>query len=258
MRHGKTGRSEVSRHDRRTLWFGRYAAAPCYDAPPPLDDWTGNWLNGLYSFLGNDRAGCCTRACYGHVVQQRCDLLGVPCELTEDDVLKAYQDGTGWDGVPGSLSDRGDQIINALVQMKNVGFHDGKYKINQFGRVNHKDPVEMRAALHVFGSLIVGASLPRAIIKQGDTWDCPPVGQRTPDDAPGSEGGHAFILTGHQRGKWWAMPWTDKATITYAWEDLYIDEAWFVIDDLWVTQNRAAPNGFDLARIQADAAAIAA
>jgi hypothetical protein len=256
MRFGKTGRSEKSRNDRRTLWFSRYAAAPAYQAPPPLDDWTGDWLGGLYSFLGNDRAGDCTRACYGHIVQQRCDLLGVPCTLTADDVLKAYQDGTGWDGVPGSLSDRGDQIINALVQMKNVGL--GGYKISQFGRVNHNDTVEMRAALHLFGSIIIGASLPHAITKQGNSWDLPPVGQRTADDAPGSLGGHAFILTGHQRGKWWAMPWVDKTTITYAWDDLYIEEAWFVIDDLWVTRNRNAPNGFDLARIQADAAAIAA
>lgn len=255
MRRGKTGRSTTSRHDRRTLWFARYAAGPGYTAPPPFDDWTGDWLND-YSFLGNDRVGCCTRTCYGHVVQQRCKLLNVPCELTTADVLKAYADGTGYDGT--ALTDRGDQIINALVQMKNVGFHNGKYKISQFGRVNHKDPVEMRAALHVFGSLIVGASLPKAIEHEGDTWDCPPVGQRTPDDAPGSEGGHAFILTGHQRGQWFAMPWVDKTRITYAWEDLYIDEAWFVIDDLWVTQNRAAPNGFDLARIEADAAAIAA
>lgn len=254
MRHGKTGRSEVSRHDRRTLWFGRYATAPGYTAPPPLDDWTGNWLNGLYSFLGNDHVGCCTRTCIGHVIQQRCDLLEVPCTLTADDVLKAYADGTGWDGVPGSISDRGDQIINALVQAKNVGI--GGYKIRGFGRVNQNDTIEMRAALHLFGSLIVGASLPRAILHEGNTWDVGDPRTRTPDDAPGSLGGHAFILTGHQRGNWWAMPWVDKTTITYAWDDLYIDEAWFVIDDLWVTQNRHAPNGFDLARLEADIAAI--
>ena len=219
-----------------------------------MDDWTGPVSD--YSFLGNDRVGCCTRTCYGHVIQQRCKLLNTSCALTADDILKSYKDGTSWDGVPGSLSDAGDQIINALVQLKNTGFHNGKYKISQFGRVNHKDPVEMRAALHVFGSLIVGASLPHSIVRQGNAWDCPPVGQRIPDDAPGSEGGHAFMLTGHQHGQWMAMPWIDKTTISYAWEDLYIDEAWFVIDDLWVTQNRHAPNGFDLARIQADAAAI--
>jgi len=251
VRHGKTGRSGVSRHDRRTLWFSRYATGPGYTAPPPMDDWTGPVSD--YSFLGNDHTGCCTRTCYGHIIQQRCALIDTPCTLTAGDVLKAYADGTGYDGT--AETDRGDQIINALVQMKNVGM--GGYKISQFGRVNCKDPIEMRAALHIFGSLIVGADLPQAITHEGDTWDVGPPGQRTPDDAPGSLGGHAFILTGHQRGRWTAMPWVDKTSLTYAWEDLYIDEAWFVIDDLWVTQNRAAPNGFDLARIQADAAAIA-
>jgi len=248
---GKTGRSTVSRHDRRTLWFGRYAGTgtPGYDAPPPLEDWTGSQP---YGFLGNDTVGCCTRACYGHIIEQRCALLGVPCTLTAAEVVKAYADGTGYDGT--SATDHGDQIINALVQMKNVGL--GGYKISQFGRVNHKDPVEMRAALHIFGSLIVGAELPQSIQREGFSWDAPPVGQRTHDDDPGSYGGHAFALTGHERGKWWAMPWIDKTTITYAWEDLYIDEAWFVVDDLWVTASHNAPNGFDLTRIQADAAAI--
>ena len=254
MNIGKTGRPEASRRDRRTLWFSRYADGPAYTAPPPLDDLTGS-LND-YTWLGNDDVGCCTRTCYGHIVQQRCALLNTPCTLTTDDILKAYKDGTGWDGVPGSFSDRGDQIINALVQMKNVGL--GGYKIRQFGRVNHNDTVEMRAALHLFGSIIIGASLPTAIRRQHDDWDVNMPGQRQPDEAPNSLGGHAFILTGHQRGKWWALPWVTKTTITYAWDDLYIDEAWFVIDDLWVTQQRNAPNGFDLARIEADAAAIAA
>lgn len=221
-----------------------------------MDDWTGPTSD--YSFLGNDRVGNCTRACYGHVVQQRCALLGVPCDLTADDVNKAYQDGTDWDGVPGSTSDRGDMIINALVQLKNVGFRDGQYKIRAFGRVNHNDTIEMRAALHTCGSIIIGASLPASIDRQGTNWDVSPVGQRQPDEAPGSAGGHAFILTAHQRGRWSALPWIHKTNITYAWDDLYIDEAWFVIDDLWVTQNRAAPNGFDYARCIADADAISA
>lgn len=253
---GKFGRSAPSRRDLRTLWFSRYATTPSYQAPPPMDDWTGPQSD--YTFLGNDRVGCCTRTCYGHIVQQRCALLGIKCELTADDVLKAYKDGTGWDGVPGSASDRGDQIINSLVQLRNVGFRDGQYKIRQFGRVNHNDTVEMRAALHEFGSLIIGASLPASIDRQGTHWDVSPPGQRQPDEAPGSAGGHAFIITAHQRGKWSAMPWVRKVDMTYAWDDLYIDEAWFVVDDLWVTRTRNAPSGFDYARLEADAAAIAA
>jgi hypothetical protein len=251
MQIGKLGRSQKSANDRRTLWFSRYASGPAYTAPPPIDDWTGKLA--AYTALGNDRVGCCTRTCYGHVIQQRCAQLNIPCELTADDVLKAYKDGTGWDGVPGSLSDRGDSILNALNQVRNYGL--GKYKMRAFGRVNHNDTVEMRAALHAFGALIIGASLPRSI--QGDTsWDVGPPGSRTSADAPGSLGGHAFIITAHQRGKWMAMPWTSPVSMTYAWDDLYIEEAWFVLDDLWSTLTRNAPNGFDAARIEADAIAI--
>lgn len=251
MQVGKLGRAPSAK-DRRTLWFGRYAAGPGYSAPPPIDDWTGETK---YTWLGNDRVGCCTRTSLGHIIQQRCALAGVACTLTGDDVLKAYKDGTSWDGVPGSGSDVGDSILNALVQATKVGI--GGYKFRSFGRVNHNDTLEMRAALHTFGSIVVGASLPRSVLND-TSWDVGAPGTRKPDDSPGSLGGHAFILTGHQRGKWWSLPWIDKTTITYSWDDLYIEEAWFVIDDLWVSQNRSAPNGFDLARIEADGAAIRA
>ncbi len=259
MQIGKLGRSAPSHRDLRTAWFARYASStadPGYQAPPPIDDWTGPTSD--YTFLGNDRVGCCTRTCYGHIVQQRCALLGIPCELEADDVLTSYKDGTGWDGVPGSSSDRGDQIINALVHMRNDGFRNGQYKIRGFGRVNHNDTLEMRAALRTCGSLIIGASLPSAISHQGTDWDVNPVGQRQPDEAPGSAGGHAFIITAHQRGRWSAMPWIHKTNLSYAWDDLYIDEAWFVIDDLWIDHTRNAPNGFDLARFEHDIALITA
>jgi len=259
MQIGKLGRSQLSPRELRTPWFARYAATestPGYTAPPPIDDWTGPTSD--YTFLGNDRVGNCTRASYGHVVQQRCALLGVKCELQADDVNKSYKDGTGWDGVPGSSSDRGDMIVNALTQLRKVGFRDGQYKLRGFGRVNHNDTLEMRAALRLFGSVIVGASLPASISRQNTIWDVSPVGQRKPDEAPGSAGGHAFILTKHQRGRWAGMPWIHKTDITYAWDDLYIEEAWFVVDDLWITHMRNAPNGFDLERFEHDVALIAA
>lgn len=252
MQVGKLGQKPSDR-DRRTLWYSRYAAGPGYSAPPPIDDWTGP--PSTYTWLGNDRVGCCTRTCIGHIIQQRCALLGEKCTLTTDHVLTAYKDGTGWDGVPGSGTDRGDSILNALVQATNKGI--GPYKPRAFGRVNHNDTLEMRAALHTFGSLIVGASLPRSVLNN-KSWDVGPPGTRSPDDAPGSLGGHAFILTAHQRGSWGAMPWIEKTTMSYAFEDLNVEEAWFLVDDLWVTQSRRAPNGFDLARIEADAAAIRA
>ena len=249
---GKLGQ-KASDKDRRTLWYGRYTSGPAYSAPPPLDDWTGD--PKTYTWLGNDSVGCCTRTSIGHVIQQRCALIGQKCQLTTDHVLQAYKDGTAWDGVPGSGSDQGDSILNALVRATKDGI--GPYKVRSFGRVNHNDTLEMRAAIHTFGSVIVGASLPRSIL--GDkTWDVGVPGTRKPDDAPGSLGGHAFILTGHQRGSWWTLPWIEKTDMSYAWEDLYVEEAWFIIDDLWVTQNRHAPNGFDLARIETDAAAIKA
>ncbi len=248
----KLGRSRKSRYDRRTPWLSRYLDARAYDAPPPHDDWTGP--TSAYTYLGNDRVGNCTYAALGHMFQQRSALIGMSCRLTEGHVIDAYKAGTGYDGSP--ETDNGGQMIDALIRAKHVGI--GPYKIEAFARVNVHDDVEMKAALHAFGCVYVGASLPRRIRSQGASWYLPPADQRTEDDVVDSLGGHAFLYTGQQRGSWIAMPWVEKTRIDDPWSDLQVDEGWVALCPLWSSAMRVAPNGFDYQRLLRDLSAIGA
>jgi hypothetical protein len=250
----KLGRKTVSRFDRRTPWLARYLDARAYSAPPPLDDWTGS--PRVYSALGNDRIGNCTFAALGHMIQQRCALVNAPCLLTEGHVIDAYRAASNWNGVIGDPSDDGHTMIDALLYAKHVGI--GPYKIESFVRVNVYDDVEMKAAIHAFTSVYVGANLPRSINRQGSFWSMPDASARTPDDQPGSLGGHAFLYTGQQRGKWTAMPWTTKTTIDDSWDLTCVDEGWIVLCPLLATAMRVAPNGFNYERLRADLNAIGA
>jgi hypothetical protein len=141
-------------------------------------------------------------------------------------------------------------MLDALLYAKHVGL--GSWRIGAFVRVDARDFLEIRAACNLFGGVYVGGDLPRRIDHQGTAWELPPLDARTELDAPNSLGGHAFAVFGYDRTHLQAMPWVNKTSIGNAWADLYISEAWAFIDARWVTGERQAPNGFDLAALQRD------
>lgn len=239
----------ASREDPRTLRLSRYLEAGRFSAPPPARDWTGR---ARYTWSLNDRLGCCTITGLVHLAQARAAANGESITIEDADVLKAYSAISGYDGTP--ATDRGAQMIDALVYARNVGI--GGWKIGAFVRVDARDFLELRAAVNLFGGVYVGADLPRRIREQGTDWELPPIVARTLDDAPSSLGGHAFALLGFDRTHLQAMPWVTKTSIGNAWAHLYISEAWAFLDHRWVTGERPAPNGFDVARLQQDLQAV--
>lgn len=245
---GRFGRI-ASREDARTLRLARYLETGRYAAPPPARDWTGGTR---FTWSLNDRLGCCTITGLVHLAQAHAAANGESIAIDDLDVAKAYAAISGYDGTP--ATDRGAQMIDALVHARNVGI--GGWKIGAFVRVDPRDYLEVRAAINLFGGIYVGADLPERIKEQGTTWELPPLVARTDDDAPSSLGGHAFALLGFDRTHLQAMPWITKTSIGNAWADLYISEAWAFIDQRWVTGERSAPNGFDLARLQQDLEAV--
>lgn len=242
-----------SREDGRTLRLSRYIAtgARPFAAPPPARDWTGSQR---YSYYLNDRLGCCTITGLAHLAQAHAAQHGEPIEIVDADIEEAYRAVGGYDGTP--ATDRGAQMIDALVYAKHIGI--GPWKIGAFVRVDLDDPIEVRAAINLFGGLYLGADLPRRITTQGTAWELVPFNARTRDDAPRSLGGHAFTVTGYDRRHLRALPWIIPTTVSNAWLSLYGEEAWAVISESWVSGERPAPHGFDVERLRDDLAGIGA
>ena len=246
--HGQLGRTKRSTPTRGDLWLSRYLIPQFYDAPPPFDDWHGSVD---YQWFGNDKLRNCTSVMIAHMLQQRCALIGEKCTLTLEQVIDHYSRATGYR--PGeSHTDTGGQNDDALKEARTNGIGDYKTEANL--RVNVHDLVELKASLHSFGSVLVGANLPQRVFEQGDDWFVPV--KRDARDVIGSAGGHAFLLTGYEKGWWYALPWRKRVRFPDHWLLSHIDEGSIVIDKRWVTKTRAAPNGFDLARLIHDFQAI--
>lgn len=239
---GKLGRVQ-SREDARTLRLSSYLAERAYQAPPFARDWTKPVTYRL-----NDRLGCCTISALAHGVDIAAQHHGDPITITDADVERLYRKVSGYDGTPST--DRGAQMIDALIAAKKEGWIDG------FVRVNLDDIIEVIAAINLFEFVYVGARLPRRILSQGTTWTLPPLAERTADDRPDSLGGHAWIWTGFDRTWLKGLPWITEVYQSYAHASLYVDEGWATIPRGWVRGDRPAPNGFDLAKLVDDLRAI--
>lgn len=218
------------------------AKKPLYPAPPPARDWTGD---GPYEIALNNKLGCCTIAAIVHLLQCHAMRHGGTLTISDADILRAYMTVSGYDGTP--QTDRGAMPIDALTYARDVW-----QVIVGFVKVNPNDQHEMHAAINLFGGVYVAARLPKRIYEQGTDWELPPLGQRSPQDEPGSLGGHAFASLGYNHTHYKVMPWTDATEAGNAWFDEYVDEAYAVLTPRWVDQKHIAPNGFDLTALRKD------
>lgn len=227
------------------LRLSDYLAGGTLDAAPPARSFIGD---ADYQWWLNNKESCCTVAALYHRRQLLAGQTGDVFAGTDAEVQADYL-------ATGDGTDDGRQLIDVLTRAVDVGI--AGMKISGKARVDVGDPDEMRAALNLFGCVYVGGELPVALDTQGYTWTIPPPAQRTKDDEPDPDRGHAFLLGGYDRSGWQVVTWASgKYRATNEWVAACVDEAWVIIDDALATGARAAPNGFDLARLRADLAAI--
>lgn len=197
----------------------------------------------------NNQIGDCTAAGIAHSLQAWTAYGKGLVTLPDSAVLRLYE---AFGYVPGDPStDHGavEQDVLAHVHAHGLAGH----RILAYAQVNHKDPDEMKAALNLFGSVYVGAQLPKSALLQtdaGQTW--------TVESGNPIEGGHAFVL---QRWDVTAAPMTfvswgqlQRATIEW-WMD-YGQEAWVMITPDFFRASGLSGSGVALADLGDDFAAI--
>jgi hypothetical protein len=240
--HLKLGRSEV-RHDPRTLRLASYLDdAVVLPAVPSAQDWTASVP--AWPMYGNDRLGDCTIACAGHMIEAWTEAAGTLVAPDDAQVEAAYIPGTGSD-------DTGRMEVDVLNYWRKTGI--AGHTITAYAYVDPANLDHLRAAIYLFGGVYVGVSLPKTAQGQA-VWDVEGDG-KTGDSAPGSWGGHAIPYLAYDQAGLKTVTWGAVLSLTDAFHLAYCDEAYAVISSDFLVGGKTT-DGFDLAALQADLAAI--
>jgi hypothetical protein len=197
---------------------------------------------------GNDRYGDCVFAMIGHLIQAITTYgQGKTITVTEHDVLAAYSAVTGFNPAD-PATDQGTVIQDALSYWRKTGV--AGHKILAFAEVNIHNPVEVDAAIGVFGALCLGVRFPANAMDQfnaGQPWTVAAADG-------GIEGGHAvpvgyYNTTARDTH---VVTWARVQDVADAWWARYVEEAWVVVSPEWLDATGHSPEGLDLHGLGAD------
>jgi hypothetical protein len=223
------------RLDPRTLRLAKYMGA-LPSAPSHCDVAPGR----SWPMFANDRLSDCTCAAVGHQIE----AWGghTPSEL---DVVRMYEAVSGYTPSDSS-TDRGAVELDVLRYWRKTGIEGDR--ITAFGAVDVHDHTHVKQACWLFGGLYIGLALPLTAQSQ-DVWHC--AGLSSAAAQPGSWGGHAVNVVGYSRTRVTVVTWGQVKQMTWGFWSRYCDEAYAVLSTDW-----KSPEGFDLAALEADLAAI--
>jgi len=228
-------------HVKPRLKLGPYLRAAELPPVPPVVDYmskVADWPVYLNTDIGD-----CTMAAAGHMIEAWTAYgQGETVKVTDADVLKAYEDVSGYQP-DDPATDQGAIMQDCLNYFRKVGV--GGHTIVAFAELNVADQQEIRAALHLFGHVYVGANVPYSALyqfDQGKPWD---VVRRSP-----IAGGHAvnvgYAADGHNLR---CVTWGAVQELTARWWDAYVEEAWVAVSGEWLSAAGASPPGLDLAQL---------
>ena len=246
------------KHDPRTLRFASYVKPHALPPIPAEVDRIGPVLAriGVFPMLANDRLGDCTCASSEHIdiaTETLGGHVGLPADERERQTIALYSRVTGYDPQTGA-NDNGAMLLDVLKALSTTGYDgEGKDTIGAYVSVDPLNEEHLRAALYLFGVLYTGVNLPvSAQAEVGRVWSATTgVGSE-----PGSWGGHAIFtgkITATERE---CITWGARQRMTRAWQERYMDEAWTFITPDFITAAGKTVDGFDLAGLMVDIAAI--
>ena len=244
---GKLGKLPV-RTDVRTLSLGRYVDGARLPSPPTTFDETSGVAD--WPMYANDRVGDCTTAAAGHMIEAwTAASRGSAVEVSERQVLDAFEHVKIVDPATG---EEGAVELDVLRYWRKSGI--GGHRIGAYTRVSvHNRPL-VETAAWLFGGLYIGVQLPLTAQTQ-DVWDW--TGSLAGPARPGSWGGHAVDVVRYDADGVTIVTWGRLKRVTWSFWDRYVDESYCIISNDFLEHGNA-PNGFDLAALEADLALVTA
>lgn len=256
--YGKTAATP----DPRDLKFGTYRTAAPLPAPPANWGYDNVIAAGGWGMLGNDQWGDCVWAGAAHEHILTSTVAGRPATFSDAGVLSDYSAVTGFDpaaGPPGgNATDRGTNVRTALGYRRSTGIVDaagvrhkiGAYLALDLGRIQAGDFGEVAEAAYLFGAVGIGFQVPQSAeteFSEHKMWGY----------VPGSPnvGGHYVPIVAHRKHLE-CVTWGRVQTMGDRFASHYVDEAWAIVNPDFLDVNGKNPEGFDMAQLTADLAAL--
>lgn len=243
---GKLGK-KPPRFDHRTLLMAKYFKPKV--ALPTAKDWSQKLDVATLGMMLNDSLGDCTCAAMGHLVQTWTANSASEITVSDQDVLAAYEGACGYNPDDPN-SDQGGVELDVLNYWRNTGI--GGHKIDAYVALEPHNHDHLKAAICDFGGAYLGVALPETAQGQ-EIWSVVPHAGAAGE--PGSWGGHAICAVAYDPHFVTVITWGQLLKMTWSFADHYLEEAYAVLSDDWCA-NGKAPNGFDMAALQADLAAL--
>jgi hypothetical protein len=253
-------------HAHRRMRLAGYLPAELPD-PPERVEWGGpvtRW--GLYD---NDRIENCGIVAAANLIRLWTAHAGTQVDLSDRAVLDAYTVVSGYDPDTGA-DDKGAVVSDVLAMWSTRAMGGiGGHVLAGFAEIERTDATAIRQAVALFGGCLIGLQLPKAVQGIGGSWidvprgpdDLTPAGMYarveglTEDWAPGSWGGHCVVCIAADLDGFTVITWGNTLRMSNRFAATYIDEAWAALSTDWIGAG-GAPNGLDLAALQADLAAL--
>ncbi len=227
--------------------FAKYLTATLPQRPASF----GHERGFQWGMLGNDRYGDCVFAGGAHEQMLFAREGNKSVAFTSDAVLHDYGAVTGFDPVTGA-GDNGTNVRDAMKYRQRTGLlaTNGRHKISAYLSIDPKNVGHILTAAYLFGACGIGIEFPSSAMDQfnaGKPWS---VVKGSP-----IEGGHYIPVVGRRGGYIEVVTWGKTQRVTAAFLKSYCDEAWCVVSPEILT-NGKTPEGFDLAQLRADLAAL--
>lgn len=241
-------------HDDRNLKAENYFAPLAGPLPIIPNGRNLAYQRTTFPMFKNNELGDCTCAAAGHVEQTwSYNSRGAPFPLTDDDILKAYQDACGY--VPGDPStDRGGFLLDVLKYWRKTGI--GGHTIDAFVEVQIDHTAMVRACVHHLGGLYLGLGLPNTA-KGQRIWDVTDP-SLTGDAKPWSWGGHAVNIVAFDGEYVTVVTWGRLQRMTWRFLLAYADEGYGMVSRSWLGEDGLTVTGFDISEMANDAQKVAA
>jgi hypothetical protein len=221
-------------------------------APPPTSaDYS--LIPGLGMML-NDTLGDCVCAGFGHALQQWNQLAGHPFDPADSDVLTAYEAIGGY--VPGNeATDQGCDMLTACKYWSATGM--AGHTVDSFASLGEQTPIDqalVQQSIYLFGNSYFGFAMPLSAQNQ-TIWDVIP----DPGDGStvaGSWGGHCVLAVAYDATGITVVSWGALYKVTWAFVEMYADEAYALWSEDWLEATGQSLPGFDKAALAADLSAL--